>query len=85
MSQDVTYNIKGTSDVPQQTEKAKKAMSEMDKQAAAIGKKFSEAGKDLFLSSLPRWPSSIRQSALLATSSPSHGRMPRTPWTLQQA
>jgi len=52
MSQDVTYNIKGTSDVPQQTEKAKKAMSEMDKQAAAIGKKFSEAGKDLFLSFL---------------------------------
>ena len=52
MSQDVTYNIKGTSDVPQQTEKAKKAMSEMDKQAAAIGKKFTEAGKDLFLSFL---------------------------------
>ena len=52
MSQDVTYNIKGTSDVPQQTEKAKKAMSEMDKQTAAIGKKFSEAGKDLFLSFL---------------------------------
>ena len=52
MSQDVTYNIKGTSDVPQKTEKAKKAMSDMDKQAAAIGKKFSEAGKDLFLSFL---------------------------------
>jgi len=52
MSQDVTYNIKGTSDVPQQTEKAKKAMSEMDKQTAAIGKKFSEAGKDIFLSFL---------------------------------
>lgn len=52
MSQDVTYNIKGTSDVPQQTEKAKKAMSAMDRQAAAIGKKFSEAGKDLFLSFL---------------------------------
>jgi len=52
MSQDVTYNIKGTSDVPQQTEKAKKAMSDMDKQTAAIGKKFSEAGKDLFLSFL---------------------------------
>jgi len=52
MSQDVTYNIKGTSDVPQQTEKAKKAMSEMDKQTAAIGKKFSEVGKDLFLSFL---------------------------------
>ena len=49
MAQVVEYQIKGTSDVPQQTEKAKKAMSELDKQTAAIGKKFTEIGKDLFL------------------------------------
>lgn len=50
MSQDVTYNIKGTSDVPQQTEKAKAAMSDLDRQAAAINRKFSDVGKDLFMS-----------------------------------
>ena len=49
MAQVVEYQIKGTSDVPQQTEKAKKAMSELDKQTAAIGKKFTEIGKDLFM------------------------------------
>jgi hypothetical protein len=49
MAQVVEYQIKGTSDVPQQTEKAKKAMSEMEKQTAAIGKKFTEIGKDLFM------------------------------------
>lgn len=49
MAQVVEYQIKGTSDVPQQVDKAKKAMSEMDKQTAAIGKKFTEFGKDLFL------------------------------------
>lgn len=49
MSTDVNYSIKGTSDVPQQVDKAKKAMSEMDRQTAAIGKKFTELGKDLFM------------------------------------
>jgi hypothetical protein len=49
MSTDVNYSIKGTSDVPQQVDKAKKAMSEMDRQTAAIGKKFTEFGKDLFM------------------------------------
>jgi len=50
MSQDVTYNIKGTSDVPQQTEKAKSAMSDLDRQTAAISRKFGDVGKDLFMS-----------------------------------
>lgn len=49
MSTDVNYSIKGTSDVPQQVDKAKKAMSEMDRQTQAIGKKFTEFGKDLFM------------------------------------
>jgi putative alpha-1,2-mannosidase len=49
MAQVVEYQIKGTSDVPQQVDKAKKAMSEMDRQTQAIGKKFTEFGKDLFM------------------------------------
>ena len=49
MSTDVNYSIKGTSDVPQQVDKAKKAMSEMDRQTQAVGKKFTEFGKDLFM------------------------------------
>lgn len=49
MSTDVNYNIKGTSDVPQQVDKAKKAMSSLDQTTAAISKKFSEIGKDIFL------------------------------------
>lgn len=49
MSTDVNYSIKGTSDVPQQVDKAKKAMSELDKTTAAVTKKFSEIGKDIFM------------------------------------
>ena len=49
MSTDVNYNIKGTSDVPQQVDKAKKAMSSLDQTTAAVTKKFSEIGKDIFL------------------------------------
>jgi len=49
MSTDVNYSIKGTSDVPQQVDKAKKAMSSLDQTTATITKKFSEIGKDIFL------------------------------------
>jgi hypothetical protein len=49
MSTDVNYSIKGTSDVPQQVDKAKKAMISLDQTTAAINKKFSEIGKDIFL------------------------------------
>ena len=49
MSTDVNYNIKGTSDVPQQVDKAKKAMSSLDQTTQTISKKFSEIGKDIFL------------------------------------
>lgn len=49
MSTDVNYSIKGTSDVPQQVDKAKKAMSSLEQTTATINKKFSEIGKDIFL------------------------------------
>ena len=49
MAQVVEYQIKGTSDVPQQTAKAKTAMSELDRQTQAVTKKFSEFGKDFIL------------------------------------
>ncbi|MEY4402332.1 MAG: hypothetical protein RIR91_367 [Verrucomicrobiota bacterium] len=49
MAQVVEYQIKGTSDVPQQTAKAKAAMSELDKQTQAVTKKFTEFGKDFIL------------------------------------
>lgn len=49
MSTDVNYSIKGTSDVPQQVDKAKKAMSSLDQTTAAVTKKFSEIGKDIFM------------------------------------
>jgi hypothetical protein len=49
MAQVVEYQIKGTSDVPQQTAKAKTAMSELDRQAQSVTKKFSEFGKDFIL------------------------------------
>lgn len=52
MSTDVNYSIKGTSDVPQQVDKAKKAMSDMERQTQAVGKKFTDFGKDLFMSFL---------------------------------
>jgi hypothetical protein len=49
MAQVVEYQIKGTSDVPQQTAKAKTAMSELERQTQAVTKKFSEFGKDFIL------------------------------------
>lgn len=52
MAQDLTVNIKSTSDVPQAMDKAKAATSGFDKQIEGIGKKFSGAFKDIFLSFL---------------------------------
>jgi hypothetical protein len=49
MAQDLTVNIKTTSDVPQAMDKAKSAASGFDKQVADIGKKFSTSFKDIFL------------------------------------
>ena len=50
MSTDVNYSIKGTTDVPQQVDKSKKAMSDLERQTAAVQKKFTDFGKDLFMS-----------------------------------
>jgi hypothetical protein len=50
MSQDLTLNIKTTSDVPQAMDKAKSAVVSFDKQVQDIGKKFSTAFKDIALS-----------------------------------
>jgi hypothetical protein len=50
MAQDLTVNIKTTSDVPQAMDKAKKATEGFAKQAEAINKKFGESFKDIFLS-----------------------------------
>jgi len=49
MAQDLTVNIKTTSDVPQAMEKAKKATDNFDKQLGGIGAKFSNSFKDIFL------------------------------------
>ena len=49
MSQDLTVNIKTTSDVPQAMDKAKSAVVSFDKQVEDIQKKFSTAFKDIFL------------------------------------
>lgn len=49
MSTDVNYSIKGTTDVPQQVDKSKKAMSEFERQSQQVSKKFSEFGKDVVL------------------------------------
>ena len=49
MSQDLTVNIKTTSDVPQAMEKSKSAVVSFDKQVQDIQKKFSTAFKDIFL------------------------------------
>jgi hypothetical protein len=49
MAQDLTVNIKTTSDVPQAMDKAKSAAVSFDKQVADIGKKFSTSFKDIFL------------------------------------
>jgi hypothetical protein len=52
MAQDLTVNIKTTSDVPQAMEKAKAATNSFNKQVEDIGKKFSTSFKDIFLSFL---------------------------------
>jgi hypothetical protein len=49
MSTDVNYSIKGTTDVPQQVDKSKNAISEFERQSAAVQKKFTEFGKDFIL------------------------------------
>jgi hypothetical protein len=49
MAQDLTVNIKTTSDVPQAMDKAKAATVSFDKQIQDIQKKFSTAFKDIFL------------------------------------
>jgi hypothetical protein len=49
MSTDVNYSIKGTTDVPQQVDKSKKAMSEFERQSQQVSKKFGEFGKDIVL------------------------------------
>jgi hypothetical protein len=52
MAQDLTVNIKTTSDVPQAMDKAKQATVSFAKQTEDIQKKFSMAFKDVFLSFL---------------------------------
>jgi hypothetical protein len=47
MAQDLTVNIKTTSDVPQAMDKAKAATVGFGKQVEDIGKKFSMAFKDI--------------------------------------
>lgn len=49
MAQDLTVNIKTTSDVPQAMEKSKTAVVAFSKQVDDIQKKFSTAFKDIFL------------------------------------
>jgi hypothetical protein len=49
MAQDLTVNIKTTSEVPQAMEKAKSATVSFSKQVEDIQKKFSTAFKDIFL------------------------------------
>lgn len=49
MSQDLTVNIKTTSDVPQAMDKAKAATGSFDKQVQDIGMKFKNSFKDIFL------------------------------------
>jgi len=52
MAQDLTVNIKTTSDVPQAMDKAKQATTGLGKQVEDIQKKFSTSFKDIFLSVL---------------------------------
>jgi hypothetical protein len=52
MAQDLTVNIKTTSDVPQAMDRAKSATVSFGKQVEDIQKKFSMAFKDIFLSFL---------------------------------
>jgi hypothetical protein len=50
MAQDLTVNIKTTSDVPQAMDKAKQATTEFGKQAEAVNKRFKDSIKDILLS-----------------------------------
>jgi hypothetical protein len=50
MSTDVNYSIKGTTDVPQQVDKSKKAMSDFERQTAQVQMKFRGFGRDVFMS-----------------------------------
>ena len=52
MAQDLTVNIKTTSDVPQAMDRAKSATVSFGKQVEDVQKKFSTAFKDVFLSFL---------------------------------
>jgi hypothetical protein len=66
MAQDLTVNIKTTSDVPQAMDKAKAATTGFDKQIQDIGKKFSTSFKDIFLGFTA--PMILLQSAMSAIS-----------------
>jgi hypothetical protein len=50
MAQDLTVNIKTTSDVPQAMDRAKTATTEFGKQAEAVNKRFKDSIKDILLS-----------------------------------
>jgi Holliday junction resolvasome RuvABC DNA-binding subunit len=52
MAQDLTVNIKTTSDVPQAMDKAKQATTEFGKQAEAVNKRFKDSIKDILLSTV---------------------------------
>jgi len=52
MAQDLTVNIKTTSDVPQAMDRAKSATDSFGKQVEGISKKFGSSFKDIFLSFL---------------------------------
>jgi len=67
MAQDLTVNIKTTSDVPQAMGKASSAASGFDKQLGDIGKKFGNSFKDIFLGFTA--PMVILQSLMGAISS----------------
>ena len=52
MAQDLTVNIKTTSDVPQAMDRAKTATTEFGKQAEAVNKRFKDSIKDIILSTV---------------------------------
>jgi len=67
MAQDLTVNIKTTSDVPQAMDKAKAAAGSFNKQVQDIGMKFKTAFKDIALGFVA--PMIILQGAISAISS----------------
>jgi hypothetical protein len=66
MAQDLTVNIKTTSDVPQAMDKAKSATVSFGKQVEDIKKKFSTSFKDIFLGFLA--PMVLLQTAISSIS-----------------